>query len=286
MTRRGTWIGVLLVTLAAGRPVVVRAAEGAVLYRAYCARCHGLDARGDGPDAGDFVHRPRSLREGFLARYSTDELVARIRSGSPLPLTFDPAALGRALEKIDAVVAYVRRLPSIDWPRYREGREIFLSRCEGCHGPGGEGAPPGTALERIPPDLGSEAVRERLVGDRLRTAVRHELPGMPGLTHPPDDAETAALVAYVGTLSHGQRLYVAYCASCHGQDGHPPPGVTGEDRPKVAFDAEYFERLRPRELENACTHMVLSKTPRMPHFGAELSEAETRKIVEYLRALP
>jgi hypothetical protein len=54
----------------------------------------------------------------------------------------------------------------------------------------------------------------------------------------------------------------------------------------VAFDAAYFERLRPNELEDAVTHMVLSKQPRMPHLGAELSEAEALRIVEWLQSLP
>jgi hypothetical protein len=131
--------------------------DGATCF-AHCAACHGQAGRGDGPQATVFVRRPRSLREGFLARYPTDELVARIRSGSQLDLTLDPPALGRALDDIDAVAAHLRRLPEVDWPRWREGRGLFLVRCEAAtvRWARGDGGQP---LEKVPPDLGAAAAR-------------------------------------------------------------------------------------------------------------------------------
>ena len=130
------WIGLVLGL--SGAPASAR--DGATLYRDQCARCHGPEARGNGPEAAVLAHPPRNLRDGFLARYSVDDLVARVRTGRMLPLTLDPPALGRALHDIDAVTAHVRRLPSIDWGEGRRGRELYLQRCEGCHGPTGEGA--------------------------------------------------------------------------------------------------------------------------------------------------
>ncbi|HWP67290.1 MAG TPA: c-type cytochrome [Candidatus Limnocylindria bacterium] len=195
-------------------------------------------------------------------------------------------ALGKALRAIDAVTAHIRRIPEIDWTEAGRGRDLFLRRCAGCHGPSGEGALPDVALERVPPDLGAPDVRARLVGDRRLTAVRHQLPGMLGLEQVPNETDAKALAAWVAVLSPGYRTYTSYCAGCHGEAGRPPDGLPAAERPKVTFDRAYLASLEPGELENAASHMVLAKQPRMPHLASELSEAETRAIVEYLRALP
>lgn len=262
------------------------ALDGAVLYRAHCARCHGPEGRGNGPEAVTLAHSPRNLRNGFLARQSTDDLVARVRSGRLLPLSLDPPALGRVLADIDAVTAHIRRIPTIDWPEAQRGQDVFLQRCEGCHGPTGEGARADVPLDRIPPDLGGVQARERLVGDRRLMAVRHALPGMLGLTQVPGERDARALAAWVAVLSPGYRLYGRYCAACHGEEGRPPAGLAEFQRPKMAFDAGYLASLQPGELEDGATHMVLTKEPRMPHLGSVLSEGEARAIVEYLRTLP
>jgi mono/diheme cytochrome c family protein len=276
------WISVVLGLL--GTPAL--ALDGAALYRAQCARCHGPEGRGNGPEAAVLAHPPRDLRDGFLARHSVDDLVARVRSGRTLPLTVDPTALGKALDDVDAVTAHIRRIPAIDWGEARRGRHVYLQRCEGCHGPTGEGARPNVPLDRIPPDLGGADERSRLVGDRRDLAVRHALPGMLGLKQVPGDPEARALSAWVAVLSPGYRLYERYCAGCHGEDGRPPPGLDAADRPKVVFDAAYLASLAPSEFDDAATHMVVTKKPRMPHLAAEVSEGEARAIVEYLRTLP
>jgi mono/diheme cytochrome c family protein len=109
---------------------------------------------------------------------------------------------------------------------------------------------------------------------------------MPGLEQVPDENDARALAAWVAVLSPGYRIYDRYCTGCHGDDGRPPAGVEAPDRPKVVFDHAYFGHLDPKELDDAASHMVLTKKPRMPHMAAELSEGEARAVVEYLRALP
>lgn len=262
------------------------ATDPAVLYRAHCARCHGPDARGNGPEAARLTHRPRDLREGFLQRYSVDDLVARVRSGLELPVVFDPPALGRILDDVDAVATHIRRIPTVDWAEARRGREIYLQRCEGCHGPTGEGARPDVPLDRVPPDLGGADARARLTGERRELAVRHALPGMPGLSQVPSERDAKALAAWVAVLSPGYRIYATYCSGCHGEDGRPPAGLREADRPKVVFDVRYMAEEPPDAIDNASLHMVAAKRPRMPHLAGELNEAEARAIVEYLRALP
>jgi mono/diheme cytochrome c family protein len=60
MRNHSTMLGVLaLLVLAAAAEAAERA--GAVLYRRYCAACHGADGRGDGPAAGALCPAPTDL---------------------------------------------------------------------------------------------------------------------------------------------------------------------------------------------------------------------------------
>ncbi|WP_415401574.1 c-type cytochrome [Tateyamaria sp. SN3-11] len=83
-------------------PAAVSAQEadvGAELYRAHCATCHGIEARGNGPMAPALLLRPPNLRE--LARrndgtFPTTRVVMRIDGrdplvshGSPMPVYGD-----------------------------------------------------------------------------------------------------------------------------------------------------------------------------------------------------
>jgi mono/diheme cytochrome c family protein len=73
MTRAAKGIGfmsavALSASLAAQEPATtpsraLSAANGAYLYRTYCASCHGTDARGDGPLAASMRRRPANLTE-------------------------------------------------------------------------------------------------------------------------------------------------------------------------------------------------------------------------------
>jgi mono/diheme cytochrome c family protein len=55
----------------------------AVTYDATCARCHGAEYRGDGPDAGTTEVSPGSLISGLLVSHSDSELYTLIRDGLP-----------------------------------------------------------------------------------------------------------------------------------------------------------------------------------------------------------
>src|SRR6185503_11970751 len=55
--------------------------EGEVLFGLYCASCHGPEARGDGPVAGELKTRPPSLREIAKRRggaFSEQEIISYI----------------------------------------------------------------------------------------------------------------------------------------------------------------------------------------------------------------
>jgi mono/diheme cytochrome c family protein len=56
---------------------------GALTYDASCARCHGAEYRGDGPDAGTTGVAPGSLISGLLISHSDSDLYTIIRDGQP-----------------------------------------------------------------------------------------------------------------------------------------------------------------------------------------------------------
>jgi mono/diheme cytochrome c family protein len=89
------------------------AVEPAVIYARNCARCHGVDGRGDPeirktmPNVRDF-HDPE-----FRARANTDAIVSVMMAGKgQMP------AFGRSmsLPKMQALSGYVRRLGAGDAP--------------------------------------------------------------------------------------------------------------------------------------------------------------------------
>jgi len=262
-------------------------ASGAMLYQRECAPCHGPSGRGDGPEGVFFAPPPRDLREGFLDLYPTEELVEKIRRGRPLQLEIDPQATRRRNEMVEAIVAHMQRLPDVDWPPVERGAELYATRCETCHGPFGR-AVPGMVLpkgvQREPRDLSSQAFQKAFDDRQLAEVVRHGRAGMPAIPPLATEQDARDLVAYVRLLSPGFSYYSLWCGGCHGDDGSGE-GVfaTGADAPKVAFDRAYLKAQDPAELRRNVVHMLERQEGAMPHFEREMSEAQARAIVEYLR---
>ena len=260
-------------------------ANGRALYEAHCASCHGPRGRGDGPDADLCDPRPRNLREGFLARYSDAELAARILDGKRLQLALDPKALRARASEVEAIAAHIERLPRVDWRLAERGQEIYVDRCELCHGPYGR---PGTDLPagvRTPRDLSDPAFQRGIDDAELQTVVRHGRRGMPALRPDWSDDDLRALVAFVRILSPGCERYTRYCAACHGDDGRGSGSFAdvAAARPTVVFDRAYFARHDPEQVRAAVWHMIDRKEPSMPHFHSELTAAQARAIVAYLK---
>ncbi len=284
---RGWWVVAVSAALSAG--TVAAEEDGKHLFRRHCAICHGIAGRGDGPDAELFEPPPRDLREGFLRQYSSEALVDRVREGTPLALVFDRKALHRHADEVEALAAYLERLPTIDWRRVERGEELWVGRCELCHGPSGK-PPPGVphGVRARPPDLSSPAFQERAREHSLTAAVLHQVAGMTPL---PDQVlsvhDTRALEAFVRLFSPGFEIYGRYCAGCHGDDGRPVAEFNeSPKRPTAVFDRRYFETHDQEAARLRVWHMLAEQKPAMPHLARELTVPEARAIVRYLQALP
>lgn len=283
-------VGLLLLACGFGAARAAEAGEsakkidGAQLYRRQCAPCHGVSGKGDGPDATIFAAPPRDLREGFLQKYTSEELVRRVLDGRALDLALDPPALRAQAAAVDDLVAYLKRLPSIDWRAIEPGWELYVDRCEMCHGPAGQAGamlPPGV---KPPRDLADPAYQRSLTNDALTIAVRHGRKHMPALVPRLSQADAQSITKFVRLLSPGFALYERYCANCHGEEGRGVPAVGDAIRvPSVLFDRSYFAHRDSEQLRTAVWHMLAEQKPVMPHFRYGLTEAEATAIVEYLK---
>lgn len=274
--------GLLLATRVS--PAAAGEATGEGLYRRHCAPCHGPTGRGDGPDASLFVNRPRDLRESFLNKYPTAELVERVRAGVPLELAVDLPALRARATDVEAVVSYMKQLPTIDWPRIEIGREIYVDRCEVCHGPYGRPPavlPPGVAR---PGDLTPEQLQGLTSPPMLLELVRRGHEAMPALVPRVPEADGPPLAAFLRLMSPGFESWDRNCATCHGDDGRGEGTLADALRmPKIVLDAAYFRSHDPEQLRAGAWHMLAQQKPTMPHFRWTITTAQAAAIVDYLK---
>jgi mono/diheme cytochrome c family protein len=266
----------------ASDPRIEHAAEGARLYRAECAPCHGPTARGRGDEAWLFDPPPPNLRIAQLDRRDPNALVLRILD-APESVVPSPKALAASAARTDALVSYLERLPRVNWALAGRGRSVYIDRCERCHGVFGHPSP-------TPPDTGAPRPRDLAASPfpvddkRLAALIRHEREGMPSLSREIADADVQALVAFVRLLSPGHETYQVSCARCHGDEGIPPRG--GKE-PAVVFDGAYFAAHDTRFVRSKVWHMLGDRRPEsMPHFRGVLTEPQAHAIVDYLQLLP
>lgn len=276
---------IALLALALLAPPVEAELDGAGYYRRDCARCHGPHGRGDGPDAAIFTSPPRDLRTEFLTKYSTTELVRRVRRGSVLKLAVDPKALEARNREVTALVPYVERLPGIDWRLAEPGLQKYAERCEPCHGRYGHPSAALPAGGPVPRDLSDPAFQRDTSDDALSVLVRHGREGMPKLTPALAAADAPAVAASVRLLSPGFALYERFCANCHGDDGRGTANPATMKSTPTVLDAEYFAHHDAQHVADTVWHMMAERKPQMPHLRRNVSETAAQAIVKFLKGL-
>jgi mono/diheme cytochrome c family protein len=288
MTRKVSFVAIAL-ALGASLPARTEARlrsdlRGEQLYQRECAACHGPNGRGDGPEAASFAPPPRDLRDGFLRLYDPDELVARIRTGEPLTIEIDRAALRRRSATIEDILAHVRRLAVVRWDDIEAGSAIYAERCEECHGPFGRPLQPTVSDAKAgkPRDLSSPGFQRSTTDAQLLDLAQHgraDMPSMPPIAR----SDLNALRAYLRFLSPGFELYSTWCAGCHGDEGKGDGDfANGDDRPTVVFDRAFLAQRSAGELREQVQHMLEKQEGSMPHLQHRLSERDARMVIEYL----
>ena len=159
-------------------------------FEAYCATCHGADARGNGPVARALRGAPpdltmlasrnrgvfprdhvRAMLTGagrMVAAHGTTEMPI----WGPLFRAFEPDA--RVAVRIDNLVAYLATVQAPTGLPGESGAALFRTYCASCHGADARGAGPmADHLRRVPPSLTSFAVRNGGVfpGERLKRII-------------------------------------------------------------------------------------------------------------------
>jgi mono/diheme cytochrome c family protein len=108
---------------------------------------------------------------------------------------------------------------------------------------------------------------------------------MPPLIPAVEDADAAALAAYVRILSPGYELYVRFCANCHGDDGRGAENLTATKTQPIVLDEAYFTAHDHEQVENGVWHMMREKKPQMPHLRRNVSETAAQAIIKFLKSL-
>ncbi|HVE77718.1 MAG TPA: cytochrome c [Gemmatimonadaceae bacterium] len=126
---------------------------------------------------------------------------------------------------------------------------------------------------------------ERLVVRYLVTRAGAGAPAAP----PAAAAPAMGVGAATPAAPDAPALYARWCAACHGPAGRGdgPNARHLPVRPAAHADSAAMARRSDDALYDAVAAggYVMNRSPRMPAFGATLSDAEIRALVRHIRAL-
>jgi len=189
-----------------------------------------------------------------------------------------------------------------------EGRRVFVSYCQLCHGPGGQGdGPLALRMKLRPADLTttvrsrSDTILKKIISAEGPQTItgrdRHNLvtDAMPDWAGVFTDDEIGALIAYLRYLStsehelmgdpeEGFRLYRKYCQVCHGEDGSGDGVMTDlmGMEPMDHTNPVVMNRLSNDEL---MLSILDGAGDFMPAWDGILSKSEVEALVSYIRLL-
>jgi len=172
---------------------LIRPIEGPELFRAYCAPCHGLDAKGAGPAASSLKATVPNLT--LLARDNRGQFpVAHVRQmivgdnvvaahGSREMPMWGPvfhqieSDMDWGNVRLENLVKYLESIQTTKASSPPSGAELYSRHCAVCHAADWNGSGPAPATFRAPPDLTTLARRhsgkfpDAYVSDVLRNGA-------------------------------------------------------------------------------------------------------------------
>ena len=206
----------LLTVIAAAAGSAALADDGAAIFQARCAACHGKQGSGNatlqapplaGHDEAYLARQLQSFRSGQRGGANPSAAVAGMQAvAKALPDDAAAAAVARYASKLKP--SAIRASPAASGSPLMEGKATF-SICMGCHGSGGEGnaqlgAPrlnhlPSwyivAQLEAYRSDLRGTHADDRL-GQQMRQLAKAAIT---------DDGASRAVAEYIATLGTGRR---------------------------------------------------------------------------------
>ena len=193
-------------------------------------------------------------------------------------------------------------------PKAYEGRRLFVSYCQLCHGVGGQGDGPLAKKMNINPvDLTktirvrSDTILKKIITGQGRQTItgrdRHNLisDAMPEWQNIFSEDQIEALIAYLrflGSSRHGLMgdpekgfsLYQRYCQVCHGEEGG------GDGIMTSLIGMEPMDHSNPNETSHLSNEEIMNsilkgKGQYMPAWEGILSNDEVETLVSYIRLL-
>lgn len=280
--------------------------KGKVLFRHYCAVCHGIAGKGDGPNAEYLDPRPADLSDAEYMASATEQTIFSVieRGGAALDISLAMPVWGKTFskEQISDLVAYVqtlskgRPLEKKASTRLEDLKAMGETECRLCHVKPGE-------HRQIAPDLGQEGskLNKDWVYVFLKKPTKVRPVGFIPLTKSvmPNfqltDEEALSLTEYLMTkkdpriskaalgetkmipseIQEGKKLFeeVYSCDACHriGDKG----GIVGPNL------AQAGRRLRPEWIATWLKNpQAIRPDSPMPNFG--LQKQEIKALVTYI----
>ena len=197
----GTAQQVNLVPLLKSTPALL--AEGAQVFQANCAPCHGAEGYGNGPRGVGLNPPPRNYHTGVF-RYGTSVLTMYHTVTFGSPGTSMPSFIALSPEQRMAVVHFIRD-NFIPKKALQNNTEEQLEAIA---------SPAAAAPAALPP---LQAVPN---GPRIPIAVAMQIAEQEGTPPPPGPAAAPPPppASYI-SLPRGAALYRLHCQSCHGANG-------------------------------------------------------------------
>ena len=195
-----------------------------------------------------------------------------------------------------------------DPPPAYEGRRLYVSYCQLCHGIGGNGDGPLAKVMKISPADLTTTVRSRsdtiltkiITGEGRQTITgrdRHNLlsDAMPEWKDVFNESQITALIAYLRFLSRtkhdlmgdpevGLQLYQKYCQVCHGVEGEGD-GIMTKLMGIMPMDHTNPNVTNSLDNEELVKSILDGKGMFMPAWRGILSQTDVEALVSYIRLL-
>lgn len=193
-------------------------------------------------------------------------------------------------------------------PAAYEGRRLYVSYCQLCHGVDGKGdGPLAKAMEISPADLTvtvrsrSDTILTRIITGEGRQTItgrdRHNLlsEAMPEWKDVFSESQVKSLIAYLRFLSRtrhdlmgdpevGMQIYQKYCQVCHGEGGE------GDGIMTTLMGITPMDHTNPNEINSLDNEEIVDsildgKGKFMPAWRGVISQTEVEALVSYIRLL-